>query len=191
MFCILGLSAGLYGPALLAITISIRKQTPVENQRFRKLGRGNWQSSGGILEAEDWCTTPWDLAVRRLCICPSCCLRTRPGKDESLSAIRSRSPVQLRLGSRRRSSCDSDESARLDLVITDPPFGGLLHYSELSDFFYVWLRLVLKDKYPENFTAEYTPRPSKSLPIVRASLKIPMPSIKGSSRSAGVRRIAS
>jgi hypothetical protein len=46
----------------------------------------------------------------------------------------------------------------IDLVITDPPFGGLLHYSELSDFFYVWLRLVLKDKYPNNFTAEYVPK---------------------------------
>ena len=48
--------------------------------------------------------------------------------------------------------------ASLDLVITDPPFGGLLHYSELADFFYVWLRLVLKDTYPDHFTAEYTPK---------------------------------
>jgi hypothetical protein len=46
----------------------------------------------------------------------------------------------------------------LDLVITDPPFGGLLHYSELSDFLYVWLRLALKDKYPSIFTAEQTPK---------------------------------
>jgi hypothetical protein len=48
--------------------------------------------------------------------------------------------------------------ASLDLVITDPPFGGLLHYSELSDFFYVWLRLALKDKYPDYFSADYTPK---------------------------------
>src|SRR5690606_20477268 len=46
----------------------------------------------------------------------------------------------------------------IDLVITDPPFGGLLHYSELADFFYVWLRLALKDKYPDYFSAEYTPK---------------------------------
>jgi SAM-dependent methyltransferase len=45
-----------------------------------------------------------------------------------------------------------------DLVITDPPFGGLLHYSELADFFYVWLRLVLKGRYPDHFTGEYTPK---------------------------------
>ena len=49
-------------------------------------------------------------------------------------------------------------TASFDLVITDPPFGGLLHYSELADFFYVWLRLVLKDKYPDYFSAEYTPK---------------------------------
>lgn len=45
-----------------------------------------------------------------------------------------------------------------DLVITDPPFGGLLHYAELADFFYVWLRLLLKDKYPEVYAGEYTPK---------------------------------
>ena len=46
---------------------------------------------------------------------------------------------------------------RLTLVVTDPPFGGLLHYSELSDFFYVWLRLALKDRYPELFEPQYVP----------------------------------
>jgi len=45
-----------------------------------------------------------------------------------------------------------------DVVITDPPFGGLLHYSELSDFFHVWLRLPLKDKYLEQFGTEFTPK---------------------------------
>ena len=50
----------------------------------------------------------------------------------------------------------SDQS--IDLVITDPPFGGLLHYSELADFFHVWLRLPLKDKYPGYFGPEYTPK---------------------------------
>src|SRR5262249_38074740 len=45
-----------------------------------------------------------------------------------------------------------------DLVITDPPFGGLLHYAELADFFYVWIRLVLKAHYTDYFEAEYTPK---------------------------------
>ena len=43
-------------------------------------------------------------------------------------------------------------------MVTDPPFGGLLHYSELSDFFYVWLRLVLRKNYPKEYGGEYTPK---------------------------------
>ncbi len=36
----------------------------------------------------------------------------------------------------------------VDAVITDPPYFDNVQYSELADFFYVWLRLVLKDEYP-------------------------------------------
>ncbi len=36
----------------------------------------------------------------------------------------------------------------VDAVITDPPYFDNVMYSELSDFFYVWLRLALKDTYP-------------------------------------------
>ena len=70
------------------------------------------------------------------------------------------------------SSSDLDQVAGggVDLVITDPPFGGLIHYSELSDFFYVWLRLLLKDKYPNVFTAPYTP---KSLEAVTNAAREP------------------
>jgi hypothetical protein len=46
----------------------------------------------------------------------------------------------------------------LDLVITDPPFGELMQYAELADFFYVWLRLLLKGKYPSVYATEHTPK---------------------------------
>lgn len=36
----------------------------------------------------------------------------------------------------------------VDSVITDPPYFDNIQYSELADFFYVWLRLGLKDSYP-------------------------------------------
>jgi hypothetical protein len=45
----------------------------------------------------------------------------------------------------------------VDAVITDPPYAGNVNYSELYDFFYVWLRLALKDRYP-TFLPEYTPK---------------------------------
>jgi len=58
-------------------------------------------------------------------------------------------------------SCKSSSSAsdlnEFQYVITDPPYVGNVNYSELSDFFYVWLRLALKDRYP-HFAPEYTPK---------------------------------
>jgi len=44
----------------------------------------------------------------------------------------------------------------VDAVITDPPYYDNIMYSELSDFFYVWLRLGLKDKYPDVFAPSLT-----------------------------------
>ena len=44
----------------------------------------------------------------------------------------------------------------VDTVITDPPYFGNVMYSELSEFFYAWLRLALKDKY-EYFRSEHVP----------------------------------
>lgn len=39
----------------------------------------------------------------------------------------------------------------IDLCATDPPYADMIMYSELADYFYVWLRLLLKDKYPTSF----------------------------------------
>ncbi|HXG64122.1 MAG TPA: DNA methyltransferase [Blastocatellia bacterium] len=35
----------------------------------------------------------------------------------------------------------------VDAIVTDPPYFDFVHYSELSDFFYAWLRPALKDVY--------------------------------------------
>ena len=48
----------------------------------------------------------------------------------------------------------------VDAVITDPPYFNNVQYSELADFFYVWLRLALKDRYP-HFAPELTPKISE------------------------------
>ena len=39
----------------------------------------------------------------------------------------------------------------VDTVVTDPPYYDNIMYSELSDFFYVWLRNQLKHSYPSTF----------------------------------------
>ena len=45
----------------------------------------------------------------------------------------------------------------IDAVITDPPYFDNLMYSELSDFFYVWLRKGLINHY-EYFSSKFTPK---------------------------------
>ncbi len=36
----------------------------------------------------------------------------------------------------------------IDLIVSDPPYADNVNYAELSDFLYVWIRLILKEKYP-------------------------------------------
>lgn len=50
---------------------------------------------------------------------------------------------------------ESDES--IDFVITDPPYYDNVQYSELSDYFYVWLRECLHEEY-EEFQPELVPK---------------------------------
>jgi len=45
-----------------------------------------------------------------------------------------------------------------DAVITDPPYYDNVNYGELSDFFYVWLKRILDNFYPELFSTPLTPK---------------------------------
>ena len=80
---------------------------------------------------------------------------TIPGFQENLLLT----TPDLLLTKITQSSADSlfhipDES--VDAIITDPPYYGTIQYAELSDFFYVWMKRVLDDVYPELFYSELT-----------------------------------
>jgi len=53
--------------------------------------------------------------------------------------------------------------ASLDAVVTDPPYYDNVSYSNLSDFFYVWLRRGLGDLYPEHFANQATPKKAEAI----------------------------
>ena len=55
------------------------------------------------------------------------------------------------------SSATLQPTQRINLVITDPPYADNVNYSELADYFYVWLRLILAKTYP-HFSPEVTPK---------------------------------
>ncbi len=44
------------------------------------------------------------------------------------------------------------------IIVTDPPYYDNIQYADLSDFFYVWLRVLLRDVYPELFGGMMTPK---------------------------------
>jgi putative DNA methylase len=134
------------------------KSTVIENCVFPNLGRGNWASCvEGIIEGQEWDKQPWEtVSVESLKHRFVNAADKIKGKSEKVYPNDAVTGATISCGSSTELS--QFETASMDLVITDPPFGGLLHYSELSDFFYVWLRLALKDKYPNYFTSEYTPK---------------------------------
>ena len=44
------------------------------------------------------------------------------------------------------------------VIVTDPPYYDNIAYADLSDFFYVWLRPLLRDIYPDLFASIATPK---------------------------------
>ena len=52
----------------------------------------------------------------------------------------------------------TEHSTDKTVIITDPPYYDNIQYAELSDFFYVWLRPLLRDSYPELFAGMMTPK---------------------------------
>jgi adenine-specific DNA methylase len=71
----------------------------------------------------------------------------------------------------------------VDAVITDPPYSDNVQYGELSDFFYVWQRLALREAYPE-FTLPLVPKD-------REIVKNPKQGKNGSFYEDGLRRVFS
>jgi SAM-dependent methyltransferase/DNA-directed RNA polymerase subunit RPC12/RpoP len=134
------------------------KSTMVESSVFADLGLGNWRScADGIIEGAEWSQNPWEAVVT------TTLEQTAPELAIQVAAkstkVATSDPV---CGTHPLLCCSATElsniaTSSIDAVITDPPFGGLLHYSELSNFFYVWLRLALRKHYPESFEAEEVP----------------------------------
>jgi putative DNA methylase len=50
-----------------------------------------------------------------------------------------------------------------DAVITDPPYYDNVSYSNLSDFFYVWLKRTIGHLYPEHFATAGTPKKQEAV----------------------------
>ena len=134
------------------------KSTVLENSVFCNVGSGNWRATtSALFKAGEWKKRPWEIVSKEnaLKIDPEVG-KDISGKSEKVFPGDVVCEVPVFCGSSTEMTHISTSS--VDIVITDPPFGDLLHYSELSDFFYVWFRLVLNKTYPELFSQPYTPK---------------------------------
>jgi adenine-specific DNA methylase len=55
----------------------------------------------------------------------------------------------------RKSSLSGDHNIVYDFIVTDPPYYDAIPYSDLMDYFYIWLRRIFNGLIIENETAFY------------------------------------
>lgn len=137
------------------------KALVLETCVFHQIGSGKWGAYvENVLNALEWVKNPFEPLI-------GCGVATTPMDD----------PIVPGNEPQCGSSTDMTMlgSEQFDLVITDPPFGDNLFYADLSDFFYVWLRIPLRKWYeglPEAtyFDPDYVPH---SLEAVDNSVEHP------------------
>ena len=67
-------------------------------------------------------------------------------------------PATANMGKVKQANASTNmESTLGSVIVTDPPYYDNISYAELSDFFYVWLRPLLRNTYPDLFASIMTP----------------------------------
>lgn len=130
------------------------KSTTVDVAPFSVMGNGNLASaSQNVYEGLVWAQQPWEVSP------PD----TRGVNSEPRLAMED--AVLPNATVRRGSSTEMPEEWKdsFHCVITDPPFGDNVFYGDLSNFFYVWLRLALKGRYPNEYGPEFVPRSQEAV----------------------------
>lgn len=130
-------------------------QTPVENNIWgTKYGRGSFKRYlAKTLKALEYAKKPYEIRVRngkreRVYIPAE---RVSARSVESFSKLSNSDDNVMLLASTSENLRDVIPDKSIDAVITDPPYYDNVMYSELSDFFYVWLHQGLKGRYPREF----------------------------------------
>ncbi len=125
------------------------KMQPVENNVYGvKYGKNTWISRiESTIEAKKYNLTPFDKKH---------IFQREKDSIENIFSSEKIDGSESVLFSMNSAEYVTNQS-KVDFVITDPPYGGNVNYAELSDYFYVWVRLSLFAFYKE-FSPEYTPK---------------------------------
>jgi adenine-specific DNA methylase len=130
------------------------KARVVENNFSGAIGYGKWSScTETVLSGLTWALAPNEKIAAR---------DQDAAKSEAVALADAVLPGSNPVNA-SSTEMDAKWTAIYDNVITDPPFGDNLFYGDLSNFFYVWLRLALKYRYPEQFGPEFVPRSQEAV----------------------------
>ena len=81
------------------------------------------------------------------------------GQVNYISKVVERLPTNINSGKAYQADAATTIHAKNGpVIVTDPPYYGNIHYADSSDFFYVWLRPLLRDIYPDLFAGILTPK---------------------------------
>ncbi len=81
------------------------------------------------------------------------------GQVEWIAKVIESLPVDVNVGEVHQADASTTVHAKnRPIIVTDPPYYDNIHYADSSDFFYVWLRPLLRDTYPDLFAGILTPK---------------------------------
>lgn len=81
------------------------------------------------------------------------------GQVDYISKVVERLPTNINSGKAYQADAATTIHAKNGpVIVTDPPYYGNIHYADSSDFFYVWLRPLLRDIYLDLFASILTPK---------------------------------
>jgi 16S rRNA G966 N2-methylase RsmD len=154
LLCFYNAQAGKLEPALSRKDFAPPK-TPCENSVWgTEYGRGTFTGIiDKIIAGKEFCWKPVDRRVKDYNPNGDPALEDAP-RNERIAA----EPGNPRLEAQSALHLETlGLRDKLDFVVTDPPYADNVNYSEVADFFYVWLHLVLGRKYSA-FAPEFTPK---------------------------------
>ncbi|TVP96591.1 MAG: DUF1156 domain-containing protein [Planctomycetaceae bacterium] len=135
------------------------KPNVVEVGMFPPMGYGPWSSTTKpLISGLSWKQRPWDLIANEDLASKVPKIATLLTGKSSKIYPNDRVLNNAVLDCRSSTDLATVSKESVDLVITDPPFERLVQYSELSDFFYVWIKTAMVRLRPDIFKSESTPK---------------------------------
>jgi putative DNA methylase len=84
--------------------------------------------------------------------------------ESTASALQKTAILDVRGGKAFQSDAvKAGRNVEFPVISTDPPYYDMIPYSDLSDFFYVWMRPILMDIFPDLFKTVLTPKAEELL----------------------------